>query len=226
LLAIEHGTMRDDLPVPPVFFFGAMSPYSWFAAERIERLLPQARWRGVLAGAIFKANGRVSWGLTERRAEGIADCQSRAAAYGLGQIRWPEPWPTSDLLVARAMTFADRSKVRDTVTDPDLRPGCPGRGGGLKPFALAAMRLAFLEGADLADPDAIREVGRRTGLEAHELRGALADPVVKDALRSTAEEALAMGVVGVPTIAVGQELFWGDDRLEDAAAAYGASHDG
>ncbi len=61
--------MRDDLsmPGPPLFFFGAMSPYSWLAAERIGGLLPQARWRGVLAGALFKANGRVSWGLTERR---------------------------------------------------------------------------------------------------------------------------------------------------------------
>ena len=80
-----------------------MSPYSWFAAERIKQLLPEAQWRGVLAGAIFKANGRVSWGLTERRGEGIADCEARAAAHGLGPIRWPEPWPTSDLLIARAM---------------------------------------------------------------------------------------------------------------------------
>lgn len=81
----------------PLFFFGAMSPYSWLAAERIERLLPQARWRGVLAGGLFKANGRVSWGLTERRMEGMAACEERASAHGLGPIRWPEPWPTSDL---------------------------------------------------------------------------------------------------------------------------------
>ena len=82
----------------PRFFFGAMSPYSWFAAERIELLLPEARWSGVLAGAIFKANDRVSWGLTERRQAGMADCDARAAQHGLGPIRWPEPWPTSDLL--------------------------------------------------------------------------------------------------------------------------------
>src|SRR5271167_3339507 len=91
----------------PLFFFGAMSPYSWFAAERIERLLPQAQWRGVLAGALFKANDRVSWGLTERRDQGIADCRARAAAHGLGPIHWPDPWPTSDLLVARAMAYAE-----------------------------------------------------------------------------------------------------------------------
>ncbi|MBA3807273.1 MAG: disulfide bond formation protein DsbA, partial [Solirubrobacterales bacterium] len=57
----------------PVFYFGAMSPYSWLAAERIEQLLPEAHWRGVLAGVIFAAHGRTSWGLTEARAAGLAD---------------------------------------------------------------------------------------------------------------------------------------------------------
>jgi 2-hydroxychromene-2-carboxylate isomerase len=42
---------------------------------------------------------------------------------------------------------------------------------------------------------------------------------VKEALRQATDEALALGVVGVPTVAIGDELFWGDDRLEDAAAA-------
>jgi len=78
---------------PPQFFFGAMSPYSWFAAERIDELIPDARWRGVLAGAIFKAHDRVSWGMTDRRATSIADCEMRAAQHGLGQIRWPKRCP-------------------------------------------------------------------------------------------------------------------------------------
>ncbi len=185
---------------PSQFFFGAMSPYSWFAAERIDGVLEHAQWRGVLAGGIFKANDRVSWGLTERRSAGIADCEARAAEHGLGPIRWPDPWPTSDLLVARAMVFAEAR-------------------GALKQFALSAMRLAFLEGADLGDRDAVLEAGRRSGIDPSELEGALADPAVKNALRELTDGALALGVVGVPTVAVGNELFWGDDRLEDAAAA-------
>jgi 2-hydroxychromene-2-carboxylate isomerase len=203
----------------PLFFFGAMSPYSWFAAERIERVLPAARWRGVLAGAIFKANGRTSWGLTEHRDVGIADCQARAAAHGLGPIRWPDPWPTSDLLVARAMTFAARSPSPTLRSAPGSRRLiAAGEDGLLHEFALAAMRLAFLEGADLADREAVLEAGRRAGIDAGELGGALADPLIKDGLRQATGEALALGVFGVPTIAVGHRLFWGDDRLEDAAA--------
>jgi len=75
-----------------VFFFGAMSPYSWFAAERIGTLLPDAEWRPVFAGGLFKACGRVSWGLTEDRATKLADCQARARAYGLGT--GPQPVPS------------------------------------------------------------------------------------------------------------------------------------
>ena len=195
--------MRDHLNMgaaPPRFFFGAMSPYSWFAAERIGRLLPEARWSGVLAGAVFKAHGRVSWGLTERRDAGLADCEERARSHRLGPIRWPDPWPTSDLLVARAMAHAEAE-------------------GGLPGFALAAMRLAFLEGADLGEREAVLEAGRRAGIQARRLDRALDAEEIKQRLRSRTDEALALGVFGVPTVAVEGRLYWGDDQLERAAAA-------
>lgn len=198
--------MRDHEGVPrrkPLFFFGVMSPYSWFAAERIERVLPDAHWRGVLAGAVFQAHDRVSWGLTEQRTQGIADCEERAALHGLGPLRWPEPWPTSDLRAARGVVHAETRGV-------------------LKEFSLSAMRLAFLEGRDLEDPATVLEAGRRAGIESGELTEALEDQGVKDGLRSVTDEALALGVFGVPTVALGTELFWGDDRLDDAARAYRA----
>jgi len=182
----------------PRFYFGAMSPYSWLAAERIGELLPEARWRGVLAGAVFKANGRTSWGLTDGRARRIADCEARARARGIGPIRWPDPWPTSDLHVARAMAFAEAE-------------------GALERYALCAMRLAFLEGADLSTLAAVLEAARRVDLDAVAVERALGEPAIKDALRATTDEALALGVFGVPTVAVAGELFWGDDRLPEAA---------
>jgi 2-hydroxychromene-2-carboxylate isomerase len=188
----------------PLFFFGAMSPYAWFAAERIERLLPDAEWRAVFLGGMFKANGRASWALDERREAGIAECESRARDYGLAPMRWPEPWPTSDLTVARAMVLAAAR-------------------GLLKPFALAAMRMAFREGADLAQTAVVLEAGHRTGIDAGELAAALTDPEVKGALRAATDDALARGVFGVPTVIVREELFWGDDRLEQAAAVSSAA---
>jgi 2-hydroxychromene-2-carboxylate isomerase len=185
----------------PQFFFGAMSPYSWLSAERIEQLLPQARWRGIFLGGMFKSNGRVSWGLTEERDAGIADCDARAETYGLGPIVWPQPWPTNDLLVARAMAYAD---MHDQ----------------LKPFALSAMRLTFREGANIGELDSVLEAARRIGIDPVVLQAALGEQAVKDALRESTDDALAQGVFGVPTVVVDGELFWGDDRLQDAADAY------
>jgi 2-hydroxychromene-2-carboxylate isomerase len=182
------------------FFFGAMSPYSWLAAERIDSLLPGARWRALFIGGRFNAAGRRSWGLTERRGQEMAECERRAREYGLGAIRWPEAWPTSDLAPARALTYADAQ-------------------GRLQALALATMRLAFLEGRDVGEPANVLEAGERAGFAAGELERALGDAEVKLALREATDGAHARGVFGVPTLAVGGELFWGDDHLELAAAA-------
>jgi 2-hydroxychromene-2-carboxylate isomerase len=192
--------MRHHRRVAPEFFLGAMSPYAWFTAERIDALVPSALWRPVFLGGLFKAVGRSSWALGEARERGMEECEARARSYGLGEIRWPERWPTNDLLVARGMTFAERK-------------------GALKPFALAAMRMAFQESADLGEAAVVLEAGRRSGIDAAELDTALADAEVKDALRAATEEAHARGVFGVPTVIVGDELFWGDDELGRAAAA-------
>jgi len=191
-----------------------MSPYSWFAAERIEQLLPRARWRGVFAGAVFKQNGRSSWGLDERRDAGIADCEARAAVHRLGPIQWPDPWPTNDLLVARAMAYCALLDAADGDGDRLMRS-----------LGLAAMRLTFLEGVDIGERDAVLEAGRRAGIDDRVLSDALQDQQIKDATRALTDEAVAARVFGVPTVLVGKQLFWGDDRLLDAASADRATRD-
>ena len=188
-LSTRPQTMRDHerMPAPrPLFFFGAMSPYSWFAAERIGSLLPDAQWRGVLAGPLFKANGRVSWGLTERREEGIADC---AGAGGDARTR-PDP-------LAGALADERPARWRGRWPTQTAR-------GMLVPFALSAMRLAFLDGRDLGARDAVLEAGRRAGIDTGGLESA-ARATRRSRTRCAAltDEALALGVFGVPTVALG-----------------------
>ena len=189
-----------------LFFFGAMSPYSWFTAERIGDLIPDAKWRPVFAGGLFSANERSSWGLDSRRAGGVVDCERRAAHHGLGTIHWPKAWPTSDILIARAMAFSERR-------------------GLLVEFALAAMRTAFVEGSELGDLAVVQRVGQLVGLDPGELVLAVAEPSIKDHVRAVHDQAISLGVFGVPTVVVGNEHFWGDDRLLDAAAASRARRD-
>ena len=157
-------------------------------------------WQPVLLGGIFKATGRSSWGLSPEREEGMAEIERRAAASGLPAIRWPDPWPGNMLTAMRAAIFAQQS-------------------GRAVAFSLAAFRQAFAGGRDLSEVDnvllaaAACELHPRAVLKGIEMRS------VKDGLRTATDEALAHGVVGVPTIRVGERLFWGDDRLEEAAGA-------
>jgi 2-hydroxychromene-2-carboxylate isomerase len=186
------------------FFFGAMSPYSWFAAERIGALIEDVTWRPVFAGGLFRSVGRESWGLGDRRAAGLADCEARAAQHGLGSIRWPDGWPTSDVLIARAMVAADEQ-------------------GALPRFALAAMRAQFHEGARLDDPATVSAIADTTGLDGPRLLQQAGDDPVKQALRERTDAAVAAGVTGLPTVLHAGDRWWGDDRLDEAADAIRAA---
>lgn len=187
---------------PPRFFVDVGSPYAWLAAERVERgeLGPEVVWEPVLLGAVFAARGWGSWSLTDARAEGIEEVERRASAYGLELVRWPEPWPGNTLLAMRCAVAADA------------------RGAG-RAFLLAALRAGFVDGRDLSDPAAVADVASAVGIEGEALLAAASAPEVKAALRERTDAAIALGVRGVPSVVVGDQAFWGDDRLEDAAAA-------
>jgi 2-hydroxychromene-2-carboxylate isomerase len=190
--------------MPARFYFGAISPYSWFAAERIGELIPGAVWRPVFAGGLFRSVGRESWGLTPEREDRLQDCRRRAAAHGLGPIGWPEGWPGNDVLTARVILAA-------------------GRQGQLIPFALAAMRACFREGRDITDADVLASVADAIGLQGAQLVEQTGTAAIKDELRAINDEAVAAGVIGVPSVWVGGEVFWGDDRLDEAATAVTAT---
>ena len=185
----------------PVFYYDLGSPYSWLAAERVNSELPEVPvWRPILLGGLFKALGRESWSNTDGRDDGMREVERRAAEYGLPAVRWPDPWPGNTLLAMRTATYATSI------------------GKGVQ-FALAAFRQAFAGGRDLSDPDSVMIAAAACELHPNAVAKAVEQQAVKDALKAATEEALARGVVGVPTIAVGDQVFWGDDRLSEAARA-------
>ena len=115
----------------PVFYYDFGSPYAYLAAERISALFDeQPEWQPILLGGLFQIHDRGSWAETDKRAEGIAECERRAAEYGLPEIRWPDPWPGNMLGAMRAATFA--KQIGKTVA-----------------FSQAAFRQAFAAGRDL-----------------------------------------------------------------------------
>lgn len=188
------------------FYFDLGSPYAYLAAERLARR-PEldVRWQPILLGGLFKLNGRSSWALGdyERRQAGMAEIEGRARSYGLSPIHWPDPWPDDYLLAMRAATYAFME----------------GRG---REFTRRAFGDAFARGRDLAIPAHVLEAAGQAGLGPERVRAALAEPQVKLALREATEAAHERGVFGVPTLAVAGELFWGDDRLDEALALHAA----
>ena len=189
----------------PTLYLDLSSPYAWLATERAERVLGVApRLEPIVLGAIFQVRGWGSWGHTDARAEGMAEIERRAAAYGLPPVVWPEVWPGNSLHGARAAVWAERH----------------GRGDA---FIRAAYRAIFGAGRDVADHAVLREVAAEAGLPAGELEDAIADPELKDELKRRTNAAIELGVRGVPTLRIGDELIFGDDRLETAPTLRGQS---
>jgi 2-hydroxychromene-2-carboxylate isomerase len=183
----------------PVFYYDLGSPYSYLAAERIHSVLPEPPvWQPILLGALFKRFDRRSWSETDRRSEGMAEVERRAQDRGLPPVRWPEPWPGNTLVAMRAATYAAQI-------------------GRAAAFSLAAFRQAFAAGRDLSDPDNVLLAAAACELHPKAVVAAIESQGVKDALRAATDSAAARGVKGVPSVVIGEEVFWGDDRLEEAA---------
>jgi 2-hydroxychromene-2-carboxylate isomerase len=188
-----------------VFYFDLGSPYAYLAAERISAVFEEAgadhpEWQPILLGGLFKRFDRGSWANGPERDAGVAEVERRAQAYGLPPIRWPDPFPGNMLTAMRAATFA--KEIGRTAS-----------------FALAAFRQAFAAGRDLSIPDNVYIAAASSELHPRALATATARDAIKDRLREATDRAADAGVFGVPAVVVGDEVFWGDDRLEDAAAA-------
>jgi 2-hydroxychromene-2-carboxylate isomerase len=189
----------------PVFYFDLGSPYAYLAAERINAVFGAAgaeppEWQPILLGGLFKRFGRDSWANGPGRDDGLRACERRAEAYGLPPIRWPDPFPGNSLLAMRAATFA--KEIGRTVS-----------------FSLAAFRQAFAAGRDLSESDNVLLAAAASEIHPRALLAAVERDAIKARLRAATDRAGDLGVIGVPSVVVGGEVFWGDDRLEVAAAA-------
>jgi 2-hydroxychromene-2-carboxylate isomerase len=189
----------------PVFFYDLGSPYAYLAAERISGAFAAAgaevpEWQPILLGGLFQRFDRDSWGNGPRREEGMRECERRASAYGLPPIRWPEPWPGNTLRAMRIATFA--KEIGRAVS-----------------FSLAAYRQAFAAGRDLGDPDNLMIAAAAAEMHPRAIEAAVGRDALKAALRAATEHAGDLGVRGVPSVVVDGEVFWGDDRLDEAAEA-------
>jgi 2-hydroxychromene-2-carboxylate isomerase len=191
------------------FYYDFSSPYSYLAAERISGVFAEAgveqpEWQPISFGHLLQAIGRTPWSMQPdgpNRAD-LEEIQRRAAERGLPEVIYPKGWPVENysLNPTRAAIYAKES-------------------GRVVSFSLAAFRQVFAAGRDMSDTDNVLLAAAACELHPNAVLKGIETKSVKEKLKRATEEAIELGVTGIPTLAVGEELFWGDDHLEEAAKA-------
>lgn len=189
------------------FYFDLSSPYSYLAATQIEAIAARhgatVRWKPMVLGAVFKATGNVMPAVCEPKARNmLVDLARWAAHYGV-PFTMSSRFPLNTIKPERLVLAAEPT----------------GRAGVL---ALALFRGMWVDDVDIADAAVMRDIATRAGFDADALLAATETAAVKDALRANTDEAIARGAFGAPAMFVGDQLFWGNDRLhflEDALRA-------
>ncbi len=188
---------------PIEFWFDLASPYSALAALRIADVAAglDVRWQPFLLGPIFQAQGWNDSPFNLFPAKGRwmwRDVPRRAARRGLA-FRQPSRFPRHSVLANRvALAALAEGWGEDCVR--------------------AMYRAEFAEDADIADPAVMAGIVARLGRDGSAVVSRAQVQPIKDALRAATEQAALQGIFGAPTFLVAGELFWGDDRLEDAVA--------
>jgi len=187
------------------FWFEYASTYTYLTVSRIDALA-QAQgvvvdWRPFLLGAMLKDRGMVEGPFTGQPSKlryMWRDLERRASHHGL-PYRKPSVYPPNTLLTARIGTLAAMQ-------------------GWCEDFTREVFRLHWTEDVAIGSDDNLRRALTALGRDAEEVMMAAQSEGNKQLLRAATDAADALGIFGSPTFTIGEELFWGDDRLEDAIA--------
>lgn len=194
------------MPASPLeFWFDFGSNYSYLSAMRIEALALEQNvevvWKPFLLGVVFKALGWQSSPFVLQKLKGDYTWRDMARLCDKYGLPWRQPtnFPRTALLPMRvALIGADQ--------------------GWIAPFARRMMTMNFAEDREIDNLEAVGEALTELGLDARAILALALTDENKLRLRHQTQQAQALGLFGAPSFACGNELFWGNDRLEDALA--------
>ena len=192
-----------------VFDFGG--PNSWFVHRAIPAIEAKGqvkfRYVPVLLGGIFRATGNkpplMTYGhVANKVAYDRLEMERFMAQHGISGFQFNPHFPVNTLLAMRGAIAAERL--------------------GCGPAYREAMYVAlWQDGRKLDEPDVWARVLEQAGLDTPALTALVADEAIKAELTANTESAVARGAFGVPTFFLGEEMWFGKDRLRDVVEAAG-----
>ncbi|MDF2462210.1 MAG: 2-hydroxychromene-2-carboxylate isomerase-like protein [Ramlibacter sp.] len=183
------------------FYFDVGSPAAYLAWTQMPALCESAGgnldYRPMLLGGVFQATGNQSpMNIPAKSAYMKDDLARFAKRYGV-PFRHNPHFPINTLMLMRVAAGLQ-------LRDPDK----------LVPYVDAVYRAIWVDGKDMNDPQVVASVLEQAGFDAGALLALASDPEVKDRLKSLTATAVERGVFGAPAFFVGDQLYWGQDRLD------------
>jgi 2-hydroxychromene-2-carboxylate isomerase len=185
------------MPIDVVFYFDFTSPWAYLADLRIDDALAGTDARVVRVPVYLRGFEMFRSGVpyaSEKLVYIGRDLARHAERFGV-PLRFPHRFPIDALRALRAMVHLEGTPHADA-------------------FRKAAFAAAWAEDRDLASSEVVLDVAESVGASRAEVLAALGDPTVKARLRDNTDRAIARGAFGVPTFFIGDEMFWGQDRID------------
>jgi 2-hydroxychromene-2-carboxylate isomerase len=187
------------------FWYEFASTYSYLTAMRIEALAETAGvdvvWKPFVLGPIFSAQGWNTSPFNIYPAKGkymVREMERLTKQRGL-PFKMPSPFPQNGLYAARLALIGHEE-------------------GWGSAFARAVYTSQFAKGANISNKEILADILKSLRLNASSLLARIEEKHIKERLRQQTEEAQELGIFGAPSFLARNELYWGDDRLEQALA--------
>ena len=199
----------DEMARQLDFYFDCSSPWTYLAFHAIQPLAKEAGaeivWKPILVGGVFNAVNQTVYESRARpnplkQAYMLKDLQDWARLYGLAIKFPPTVFPVNSVKCMRG-AFAALDE------------------GQLVPYATAAFEAYWADDRDLSREEVLADLATKAGMDHQRLFAAIETDSCKTRLRANTDELIARGGFGSPTIFVGDEMFFGNDRMPLVRAA-------
>jgi len=183
------------------FFFDVGSPASYLASTQLPRICAETGatliYKPMLLGGVFQATGNASPAAVpvKGRYTGM-DNQRFARRYGVTLVQNPY-FPIITLMLMRSV-IGVQLRMPERFLD----------------YLTAIFKAMWIDALNLNDPALVVKTIRDAGFDPAQIQALTEDPLIKQALKGNTEEAVTRGAFGAPTMYVGDEMFFGQDRLD------------